>query len=179
MQPVGSDRISAKDNSGAYDLPTRLAAHLNREIEMLEGLRDALIEQRGMIAANDVAAIDANAGSISRIIFSIERARAVRQEILSDFPGEPIETLDDLEKIVSDPLPVALGSARLELRRNAESVEREAAINRRVLERVLQIGDTLLQTLFTAVSGPAETYGPIAGPEPAVQGPGLLTNKVV
>ena len=154
-----SRKVGPKDGTPATPVVEELASHVQREIELLRTLQEALAAQRGAIAQGEAAAVNGNVEAVSRIVLSIEEAHERRGRCLAALPGAPENDLSRLEAALGDPIPDRLELLRAELRRQAREVAREAQINQRVLARTMEAGEAYLMTLFSAVGEPDVSYG--------------------
>ncbi len=137
-----------------------LARALDEEAALAESLRDALVALRASVATSEAAPIATAVEAIGRELFALQEARHRRGRMLADLAGDATFPLAELTGHLEVPSPVALTAARARLRRAAEGVLREAAINRGVLRRAIDNGDRFLQTLFASAAGQAPAYGP-------------------
>jgi hypothetical protein len=153
-----------------------LAEALGQEAEVARELREALIRQRDAVAACDDAGVEASVEAVGRVLLTLETARRRRGELVASVTGRPDLPLEGLETAVGAPLPAALLHARQRLRRAAQDVTHEVAINRTVLRRAVEAGETFLQALFSAAGGPAARYAPAERPE-AAGATGVLVNR--
>ena len=137
-----------------------LAAALHKEAEVVRTLRDALIEQRKALTADDAEMVNTSSDAIQRILLMLEEARSSRRTVLSSIgDGEPT-TLDQIEERLGISLPLPLEQAREELRRAGKEVAREVAINKTVLARAVETGEAFLQALFSSTLDPQPVYQP-------------------
>jgi hypothetical protein len=169
--------VGPKDGPPATPAVEELVAHLQREIELLRGLQEALAAQRGAIAAGEAAAVNGNVEAISRIVLSIEEAHERRGRCLAALPGAPANDLQGLEAALGSPIPDRLEILRAELRRQAQEVTRSARINQKVLTRTMEAGEAFLMTLFSAVGEPGVSYGATPGAAAKPRSAGVLLNR--
>ncbi len=136
-----------------------LAECLEEEARLVEALRDALLQQRAAVAADRPEAIQAGVEEMARILLALAETRRRRSERLADLCGDGATPMDRVADILGVPLPPAVESARLHLRRLASDTAREAAINREVLRRAIEAGDAFIQQLFSGAAPPSTAYG--------------------
>ncbi|HEU4587345.1 MAG TPA: flagellar export chaperone FlgN [Gemmatimonadales bacterium] len=153
-----------------------LRAALERELHLIEHLRQALLRQRAGVAADDAEAIDASVQAVGRTLLTLDEARRHRAAIVGSVLGSEDASLADLEQQVGGALPASLVAAREAVRRAADAAAREIAINQQVLRRALEAGDAFLQQLFASAADPMPVYSPSArAAEP--RSSGLLLNR--
>lgn len=162
------------DRAGISARLSELANGLERETEIVHELKDALIRQREGVATSQTEKVNATVDAIGRILLTLDEGRRRRGTMLVALTGDSDLKLDQLEQALAVALPPSLVDARARLHAAAEDVTREIAINRVVLQRAVEAGETFLQALFSSTSEPAPVYGAGAPDEAA---PGLLLNR--
>ncbi len=153
-----------------------LARALRDEAHVLEQLQDAMASQRAAVAANDNAELETSVRAIGRTVRTLEEARKRRAAVVRYLTGHDDLALSQLEYFLGEPLPLDLDTARGQVRLAAQSVAREAAVNRVVLRRARDANDTFLQELFSAVARADMVYGPAEGKDDS-KTPGVLLNR--
>ena len=134
-----------------------LAGVLDREANILLELRDALERQCGHVAANDVAAVNASVDDIGRLLLALEETRRHRRATMARLTGgagSALATALDARGAGD------IATRRSRLRHAALEAARAAAVNRAVLRRALEAGDSFLQALFSSAADPCPAYGP-------------------
>jgi flagellar biosynthesis/type III secretory pathway chaperone len=151
-----------------HELTDTLAA----EAESLDRLAALLLEQRRTIAQADGAQLEDSAMQAHVLLRQLSESRRRREEIIARDFREPLP-LTQLRARLGDgcPQPVQDQLARVES--GAQLLRREAGINRRIIERSLRSGESLIRSLCHA-SDPA-SYG-ATGPTRASS---LLLNQQV
>lgn len=139
---------------------TELAGVLVRETDVVRALREALMAQRAGVAADSTAAVHGSCDDIGRILVALDTARRHRIALLTGLVGESPATLEGLSDKLGGVLPPAIAEAGVVLRREAQATAREAAVNRKVLQRTVEAGEAFLQTLFTSTGAPDAVYRP-------------------
>ncbi len=134
-----------------------LTAALGEEISLMRELRDALLGQRGAIAANDRGMIELSINRIGRVLLSIEAARKRRSslaELMSELERAGVTTAaDELDR-------KRLGATREKLMELGKAVARDIAINQHVLRKAIEAGDAFLQQLFSDATSLTPVYKP-------------------
>jgi hypothetical protein len=153
-----------------------LAESMEQEAEVARELREALLRQREGVATLDHAAVDGSVDAIGRVLHTLEQAKRRRIELVSTVTGSPDTALEELEGTLGVPLSAELLKARSRLRRAAQDVAQEVAINRAVLRRAVEAGEAFVQALFSTVSGPAPAYTPSERAD-APSATGVLVNR--
>jgi hypothetical protein len=152
-----------------------LTAALQRELRLIEDLRQALLRQRAGVAADDAEAIDTSVQVVGRTLLTLDSARRRRMEIVASLLGTEDAPLTQLERRLGGELPASLMAARAAVERAAAAAQ-EVAINQQVLRRALEAGDAFLQQLFASTADPMPAYAP--GPRaPEPRPSGLLLNR--
>lgn len=154
-----------------------LRAALLRESELVIQLRDELLRQRAAVAHSQTAAVEGTSEATSRLMLALDEARRRRGEIVAAMTGDAEVPIDHLEAQLGHALPPDLESARLTLKRAAAEAAREAAINRVVLKRAVEAGETFLQDLFSGGASTPPTYGSTPSAPPAPPSGRLLDRK--
>lgn len=145
----------------AVDVPRsldRLTAALEREILAVRGLGEVLIQQRSAVAATDIPAVNGSVDDVGRQLLAVEEARRHRLAVVAEMGGDPDASLDEFEPPVGSSGAAAYAAARIALRREAEKVAHEAAVNRTVLRSAVEAGNTFLQALFSSSEAPSPVY---------------------
>jgi hypothetical protein len=156
---------------------TALTAALHSERRILEQLREALIAQRATLAAGEPTAVCTEADLISRILLTLQEARRHRAAVLDELVHDPRLPLTRLAAALGRPLPPALIDAQFELRRILEGVMFDAAVNRTVLRRVLDSGESYLHSLFAAAQPASPSYTARETREEPRAGSALFVNR--
>ena len=149
-----------------------LASALDREAEVVDALRQALVAQRDAVSRHDAGSVDQTSDAITRILLTLEEAKIYRTGIvdsLDPLPG-PDEGL---------PAQQRLATARARLRDAAEAVARESRINREILRRAVETGEAFLQSIFSSVTPPSLVYGPSERKEENAGARSVIVNRVV
>jgi len=136
-----------------------LSRALRDEAQVLEELEKAMVSQRGAVAANEDDALSTSSQAIGRIERTLEAAKKRRASVVHYLTGKENLALTELEYFLGEPLPLDLDTARAQLRQAAQSVAREAVVNRVVLRKARDANDAFLQELFSAVAGESAVYG--------------------
>ena len=155
-----------------------LADALRHEVELLDNVREALLEQRAGVASNDAGRIEAGTHRLGRRLLMIEEARRHRDDLTSVLGGGRPLNLNELDLAVPSPMLDGLSDARVQLRTAASGVAREVAINDLVVRRALDAGEAFIQVLFSTVSGPPATYEGRVGVGESTGGSVLLNRRV-
>ena len=153
-----------------------LSRALRDEASVLEELEKAMVSQRAAVAANEGAALDSSSQAIGRIERTLEAAKKRRASVVHYLTGHENLALSELEYFLGEPLPLDLDTARAQLRLAAQSVAREAVVNRVVLRKARDANDAFLQELFSAVAGEGAVYGR-GKRENEGEAPGRLLNR--
>ncbi len=152
-----------------------LTRALEREIETVSELREALLRQRAGVAADSAESVNQSCDDIARLLVAIEAAKRHRTMRIDSLVPEPGVSLDTLERWLGASLPRPLLDARVRLHRAAEATAREAAINRSVLSRTVEAGEAFLQALFSGSAAPEPVYR--AGERREEDGAGFLLDR--
>lgn len=162
-----------------------LAAHLGElrgalraETTLVASLRAALVSQRAAIAANDAPGVHASIADIGRIVQGLTDARRARSHVLHALCGDGTVPLEHAESASGMRFPPDVQEARRALRREAETVTREVAINHRVLRGAVEAGERFLQELFSTRGNSTPTYSAGDGRDELARPASLLLNKV-
>jgi hypothetical protein len=118
-----------------------------------------MASQRAAVAANDDDALRVSSQAVGRISRTLEEAKKRRASVVHYLTGREDLALNQLEYFLGEPLPLELDTARTQVRLAAQSVAREAVVNRAVLQRAKDANDAFLQELFSAVSRSDAVYG--------------------
>jgi hypothetical protein len=153
-----------------------LAEAMTQEADIARDLREALIRQRAGVAGLDNAAVESSVDEIAHLLLTLEEAARRRAGLMTAVTGRPDVPIDRLETVLATPLQATLLQARQRLRRAAQDVAQEVAINRNVLRRAAEAGEAFVQALFSSVAGPAPAYGQPEHAEPA-RTAGMLVNR--
>ncbi len=151
---------------------------LRGETALVIALREALVAQRAAIAAHRADAVQATIADIGRVLQGLTDARRARGQLLHTLCGDAALPLDDLEATLGLPFPASLRAVRGDLRREAEAVAREVAINHRVLRGAVEAGDRFLQELFSSWGDSTPTYSAGAAADDAARPTSVFVNKV-
>ncbi len=136
-----------------------LSRALRDEATVLDQLERAMASQRAAVAANEDEALQSSSQAVGRIVRTLEEAKKRRASIVHYLTGREDLALNQLEYFLGDPLPLDLDTARAQLRLAAQSVAREAVVNKAVLRRAKDANDAFLQELFSAVARSDSVYG--------------------
>ncbi len=156
-----------------------LARALDAETRQIIDLRNNLAAQRDAVSREDGERLTGTVHQIQRILLGLDESRRARGDLMETLTGGRDIALDELETRTGLPLSAELITARARLGREAREAALEAAINREVLERVMQTSEAFLQRLFTTVAGETPVYHATADESPAAAGSGLLLNRTV
>jgi hypothetical protein len=127
-----------------------LSVALRDEASVLEQLLGAMAAQRAAISANEDDALRTSSQAVARIARTLDEAMERRASVVHYLTGSEDLALNQLEYFLGDPLPLDLDTARAQLQLAAQSVAREAAVNKAVLRSSKDAKDALLQELFSA-----------------------------
>lgn len=130
-------------------LPTHgdaLFAALSTECRLLEELQAALGRQRGAVGDNDIDAIEVGVGDVHRTLLTLDEALKRRRSLLAITTGSENTPLSEVPEIAQDP-EGPLGRVATELTLAAETVARELASTRALLQAVIAEGDEYMRTL--------------------------------
>ena len=141
------------------DWLTALSRALRDEASILEQLENAMASQRAAVAANDDDALRVSSQAVGRVSRTLEAAKKRRASVVHYLTGREDLALNQLEYYLGEPLPLELDTARAQVRLAAQSVAREAVVNKAVLRRAKDANDAFLQELFSAVSRSGAVYG--------------------
>ena len=155
-----------------------LAVALRHEVDLLEDVRAALLEQRAGVASNDAERIEGGTHRLGRSLLTIEEARRHRSDLTSVLGGGRPLNLSELELVLPQPMLADLLEARVQLRVAAKGVAREVAINDLVVRRAMDAGESFIQVLFSTVVGPPAAYDGAAGGVESTDGGVLLNRRV-
>ena len=109
-----------------------LSRALRDEATVLDQLERAMASQRAAVAANEDEALHSSSQAVGRIVRTLEEAKKRRASIVHYLTGREDLALNQLEYFLGDPLPLDLDTARAQLRLAAQSVAREAVVNKAV-----------------------------------------------
>jgi len=137
-----------------------LTAALEHEAAAIRELREALVQQRAAVAANDVDGVNASVDDVGRILLAVEEARRQREAMVATLTGTAGASLEGLGTLGGRPGAAPFAAARAALRRAAEETAHEATVNRAVLRRAVEAGDAFLQSLFSSATDPSPVYTP-------------------
>jgi hypothetical protein len=151
---------------------------LRHEVDLLENVRAALLEQRAGVASNDAGRIEDGTHRLGRSLLTIEEARRYRSDLTSVLGGGRPLKLNELELVLPQPMPADLSDARAQLRAAANGVAREVAINNLVVHRALDAGEVFIQVLFSTVAEPPAAYDGAVGAVESTRGGVLLNRRV-
>ncbi len=140
------------------ELLETLARAVAREAAAVSDLREALVRQRDGVARDAIDSVHASCDDIARLLVTLDASRTHRVRLLSTLVPDGPATLEGLAESRGGLLPPALAEAGLALRRAAEGAAREASVNRVVLQRTVEAGESFLQALFAG--GPDPVYRP-------------------
>jgi hypothetical protein len=183
MEP-GCERLEPQRNgmatmAGRTHQLRELSAALQKEAKVVAALRDALIEQRTALAADDAEAVNTASDAVGRILLVLEEVRSSRATVLAAIGGgEPVR-IEQIEETLGISLPLPLEQARAELRRVGQEVAREVAVNRAVLRRAVETGEAFLQALFSSTLEPSPVYQPPDRGKEKEGGGGVFFDRVV
>lgn len=154
-----------------------LARALRDEASVLEQLESAMASQRAAVSANDDESLRMSTNAVARIVRTLDEAKKRRASVVHYLTGREDLALNQLEYFLGEPLPLDLDTARAQVRLAAQSVAREAAVNRAVLRRAKDANDAFLQELFSAVARSGAVYGPGSGDGDAEMSGRFLNRK--
>jgi len=183
MEPGSKRREPERNGMATMANRTRqfreLASALHNESEVMRSLREALVEQRTALAANDAETMNNSSDTVGRILLMLEEVRSARGTVLTSISGDRSTRLGELESCLGANVPLPLEQAREELRRVGKEVAQEVAINRVVLRRAVETREAFLQALFSSTLDPQPVYRPPDRGEDKKGGGGLLFDRVV
>ena len=138
----------------------RLMILTRREILILDDLHEVLMQQRRAVAESDREMVDTTVERSAELMEAHADVRAERESFLRECMGENVSLVYD----PYDPeIPEPFKSEREVLQLRAQRVIRETAINRRILERVLAAGESLVKNVFEKVDQDSGTYSEESG----------------
>lgn len=132
--------------------PDALTRAFLEEARLLDELLQVLEEQRAAVAAGSAEDIEAGVFVVHRLLRTLEQARDRRRALLRTSAGGETQPLRELERVLHSP-PRQLLHARDELVVRAEAVARQIEINRRVLQRAFDAGETVVRAISEARGG--------------------------
>jgi hypothetical protein len=150
MLPLSSLEEMAFHTEETPDWLAVLSRALRDEASVLEQLESAMAAQRAAICASEDDALRASSQAVGRITRTLDEATERRASVVHYLTGSEDLALNQLEYFLGEPLPLDLDTARAQLRLAAQSVAREAAVNRAVLRSAKDAKDAFLQELFSA-----------------------------
>lgn len=156
----------APSTHSAGAAPEALYSALSTERRLMDELKAALARQKAAVGRNDIDAIEAGVGDVHRTLFTLDEALKRRRSILALSTGSEETPLSHVPEIAQNPQG-ALGQLATELTVAAETVARELASTRLLLQEVIAEGDQYMRTL---AGGDLEATVYRRG-EPELQGP--------
>ncbi len=155
-----------------------LRAALEAEAALVVTLREALIAQRAAIAASSAPDVHATIADIGRLVQALTDARRARGQVLHALCGDAALPLDAVEDALGLVFPAHVQDARRALRREAQAVAQEVAINHRVLRGAVEAGERFLQDLFSTLGDSTPTYTAGDSRDDPARRSSVLLNKV-
>ena len=155
-----------------------LRGALVAETILVVTLREALVTQRAAIAQNSAPDVHATIADIGRLLQALADARRVRGQALHALCGDTALPLDAVEATLGFAFPSPVQEARRALRREAQAVTHEVAINHRVLRGAVEAGERFLQDLFSTLGDSTPTYTAGEGRDDPARRASVLLNKV-
>ena len=152
-----------------------LARALAREAEAVHELREALVRQREGVAADAIDAVNSSCDDIARLLVTLDTAKRLRMDLLARLLPDGPRTMEAVVSLCGDSLPAALAEASQALRREAATAANEAAVNRVVLQRTVEAGESFLQALFASAGDRDSVYR--AGERREDDGSGFLLDR--
>jgi len=119
---------------------------LRTECRLMDELKAALARQKVAVGDNDIEAIEVGVGDVHRTLLTLDEALKRRRSILAITTGSEDTPLTGVPEIVRDPSG-DLGRMATELTLAAETVARELASTRLLLQEVIAQGDEYMRTL--------------------------------
>jgi hypothetical protein len=149
---------------------------LRGEAALLGELGEALLQQRAGVASSDPDVVQAGSDRVAEVMAKLGRARSERQVILVALVGAAAP-LYELEARLHAPLPAGLFEARAELGRLAHRAADELSVNRTVIRRAIERGDTFLRMVMAKAREGVPTYAESAARSSASDGSSFLFDK--
>lgn len=132
-----------------------LADSLRSEAKLLGDLTAIMRRQRLSVAQDDLEGVDDSVFSTHRVLVTLQEARR-RRRTLNHVLGEGDDlSVVALKEFFNGNLPPAVAEAAESLRGNAEALQAEVSVNRRILREAISAGDRQVQMLVGAVGGAA------------------------
>ncbi len=128
------------------DNPEALYSALQAEHRLMDELKAALERQKRAVGENDIEAIEAGVGDVHRTLLTLDEALKRRRSILALATGSEDTPLSQVPEIARNP-GGDLGQLATNLTRAAETVARELASTRVLLQTVIAEGDDYMRTL--------------------------------
>lgn len=140
---VNADSTTSPEDA----LRNMLAAALDEEVTLLDGLRDIFACQRDAIAAGDPHALDDGVFAATRVMRTMEEARRRRTSLTTRLIGGDLE-FDEWDVVLAGPENrlVRLGQERV--RQAAARLREEVAMLRRILHSALSDNRRYLEVLL-------------------------------
>lgn len=132
-----------------------LTEALETERRLLEELARVLVTQREGVAKDDLEALDESVFAAHRIFRTLQEARQRRRTLLELVGATPDVELDDLEAALGAAMADDLRASRDQLLDAAKNLARELAMNRRVLDGAMAVGEQLLEIFIGGSENPA------------------------
>lgn len=155
-----------------------LAATLDREADLLLRLAALLAEQRSAVAAVNPGLLQGLTDELSQVLADLDRSRSGRRMVLATLTGRSEARLSELEALLADPLPARIREARARLLQAAQEAGQQTAINRVVLKRATEHGQSRLQRIFAQAVREVPQYRPGSTPAPPAAGGSVMVNRI-
>ena len=142
MSPAAQTTDTASHAGSAEALLTALST----ERRLLDELKAALGRQRSAVGENDIEAIESGVGDVHRTLLTLDEALKRRRSLLAITTGSEETPLSEVPEIAQNPHG-ELGRVATELTVAAETVARELASTRVLLQAVIAEGHEYMRTL--------------------------------
>jgi hypothetical protein len=153
---------SAANNSAAA--VSALTHALQTEAKLLHDLCDVLDRQRIAVAESDIEAVDDSVFVTHRLLLSLGEARK-RRRTINHILGEGDDlSIPALEDYFGGNVPDEVREAAEQLADSARMLQRDVAINRRVLRSAIDTGDEQVRALCGAPTTRSVSYSPQVRP---------------
>lgn len=156
-----------------------LGPAFEQETKLLTDLLKVLKQQREAVAAEDLAGVDDTIFSAQRILRTLAEARIKRRTLLGILGVDPDIPMDDLEEALGPKVTPDLREAVQTLRSIALQLAGELEVNRQVLDKAMESGETLIKVLGGGSEQDAGVYGPGPGKTPGSRDHGLIIDRQI
>lgn len=163
MNPAMSFAVDASKVNAASTVAA-LVDSLLSEAKLLGDLTNIMRHQRESVAHDDLQGVDDSVFSTHRVLVTLQEARR-RRRAINHVLGESDDlSVVALEEFFNGELPPSVAEASATLRANAQKLQQEVSVNRRVLKEAIAAGDRQVQMLVGAAGGAApQTDAPSMG----------------